>query len=108
MTAMDVWNLSNDANAAADAAQAALIGMIAHVGSSGFGVDGLRELNLALKAGSWSVYRVHRTRPPVCYLSGSFQRRDTTGACLQVYRDRLYRHDRTFDTLGAASTPALK
>ena len=108
MTAMDVWNLCNDANASADAAQAALIGMIAHIGSSEFTVEGLRQLNQALEAGSWSVYRVHRTRPPICYLSGSFRRRDTTGACFQVYRDHLYRRDRTFDALGIDASPALK
>lgn len=105
---MNVWTLCDDASASADAAQAALIGMISHLGSPGFTTGGLRELNLALEAGSWSVYRVRRTQPPVCYLSSSFRRLDTTGACFQVYRDHLYRRDRTFDALGEDGAPRLK
>ena len=30
-------------------------------------------------------------RVPVCYLSNSYKRRDTTGSCFLAYRDGLYR-----------------
>jgi DNA-binding CsgD family transcriptional regulator len=95
---MQVWTVS-EPGAAADAAQAALLGMIPHLGSPAFKRHALAAINLGLCSGSWSVYRIRRDAPPVCYLSESHQRPDTTPACLHAYRTWLYRHDRTFEAL---------
>jgi DNA-binding CsgD family transcriptional regulator len=95
---MHVWTVS-EPGIAADAAQAALIGMIPHLGSPGFKRHALAAINLGLASGSWSVYRIRRDAPPVCYLSESHGRPDTTPACLHAYRTWLYRHDRTFEAL---------
>jgi DNA-binding CsgD family transcriptional regulator len=95
---MNIWTLS-DGGASRDVAQGVLVGMISHFGSAGFSVQGLKELNRAIAVGSWSVYRLFPRQPPVCYFSTSFNRRDTTAACFQVYQSRLYRQDRTFEAL---------
>jgi DNA-binding CsgD family transcriptional regulator len=104
---MHVWTVS-EPGAAPDAAQAALIGMIPHLGSPGFQRHALAALNLGLPSGSWSVYRIRRDAPPVCYLSGSHQRPDTTPACLLAYRSWLYRHDRTFEALSESAASGVK
>ena len=101
---MQVWTVS-EPGVAADAAQAALLGMIPHLGSSAFRSQALAAINLGLPSGSWSVYRIRRDAPPVCYLSGSHARPDTTPACLHAYRTWLYRHDRTFEALADARHP---
>jgi DNA-binding CsgD family transcriptional regulator len=97
---MNIWTVSEpDAANAADAAQAALLAMIPHLGSPAFQRHALAAINLGLRSGSWSVYRIHRDAPPDCYLSQSHERPDTTPACFHAYRTRLYRRDRTFAAL---------
>lgn len=104
---MHVWTVS-EPGVAADAAQAALLGMIPHLGSPGFRRQALAAINLGLPSGSWSVYRIRRNAPPVCYLSESHERPDTTADCLQVYRTWLYRHDRTFEALADGAGDRVK
>lgn len=96
---MNVWTLA-ETRSASDAALDALSRIIAHIGSQEFTARALGDINRALPAGSWSVYRTAPATRPVCYLSDSYQRADTTGHCFRAYRDGLYREDRTFDALG--------
>lgn len=102
---MNTWTLG-DARASTDLSMETLTRLISHFGSPDFSVKGIEEINVALAVGSWSVYRVNPALPPVCYLSGSFRRRDTTASCFQVYRERLYKHDRTFDIIGGRHNAA--
>lgn len=75
----------------------ALAGVIACVGRADFGQAALECLNAALPVGWWSVYRVFESAPPQLYLHGSFRVPDGTDQSWTVYRDGLYRSDRTFD-----------
>lgn len=105
---MNIWTL-DDARKSTDLSMEALTRLISHFGSQDFSAKGIEGINIALAVGSWSVYRVNPALPPVCYLSGSFRRRDTTASCFQVYRERLYQRDRTFDIIGGRSnTISLK
>lgn len=101
---MNTWTLAHG-EASSDPAQAALLGMIAHVGSPAFTGAALAALNRSLPAGSWSVYQTSPEREPVCYLSDSFERRDTTPACFRAYQTGLYRGDRTFASLAPSPAP---
>jgi DNA-binding CsgD family transcriptional regulator len=96
---MQTWSLAPAASSRRDvqACLAGVIGGIGATGEGGFARRALVSVNEALRAGSWSVYRVWRDQPPVLYLSSSHGVRDTTRDCFQAYRDGLYRRDRTFD-----------
>ncbi len=105
---MNIWTLP-ESSQTSDIAHATLISMIPYVGSPAFTTNALAEVNNAFHAGSWSVYRIFGEAPPICYLSNSFRRRDTTGACFSAYRGGLYHRDRSFETLrGSRSLPHLK
>ncbi|HEY8608240.1 MAG TPA: helix-turn-helix transcriptional regulator [Noviherbaspirillum sp.] len=97
---MNAWTLAQE-RPAPELALDALSQIIAHIGTPLFPSRALTTINRALPAGSWSVYRTAAATRPVCYLSDSYQRADTTGLCFRAYRDGLYREDRTFDALGA-------
>jgi DNA-binding CsgD family transcriptional regulator len=95
---MNVWTVA-EGGSPSDIALYSLSKIIAHIGAQDFTSGVLREINRGLAAGSWSVYRTFGRRLPVCYLSNSYKRRDTTGRCFLAYRDGLYQQDRTFDAL---------
>jgi DNA-binding CsgD family transcriptional regulator len=82
-----------------DAGQRALAGLIGALGAERFAAAALEALNGPLQAGSWSVYRVWRDRPPVLHLSASRGVADTTQLCFAAYHDGLYRRDRSFDAV---------
>ncbi|WP_151638239.1 helix-turn-helix transcriptional regulator [Noviherbaspirillum aerium] len=103
---MNVWTVAEAgspsdiaSDTVSDIALYSLSKIISHIGAQDFTSSVLREINRGLAAGSWSVYRTCGRRVPVCYLSNSYKRRDTTGSCFLAYRDGLYREDRTFDAL---------
>ncbi|MEO8152915.1 MAG: LuxR C-terminal-related transcriptional regulator [Rhizobacter sp.] len=83
--------------------QASLAGVISAMGDSGFAGCALASVNGALNAASWSVYRVWKDRAPVLHFSSSHGVQDTTQECFAVYRDGLYRRDRTFDAARTAA-----
>ncbi|GIZ50331.1 helix-turn-helix transcriptional regulator [Noviherbaspirillum aridicola] len=95
---MNAWTLAEE-NPSGSFALDALSRIIAHIGSPGFASAALSDINRGLPAGSWSVYRTSTASAPVCYLSGSYLRRDATGHCFRAYRDGLYREDSTFEAL---------
>lgn len=95
---MNTWTVA-EGGSPSDIALYSLSKIIAHIGAQDFTSSVLREINRGLAAGSWSVYRTFGRRLPVCYLSNSYKRRDTTGRCFLAYREGLYREDRTFDAL---------
>ena len=99
---MQSWTIAAPAPAQKDV-QACLAGVIGAVGDSAFPQAALASVNGALHAASWSVYRVWQDRAPVLHLSSSLGVRDTTRDCFQVYRDGLYKRDRTFDAYSEAS-----
>lgn len=105
---MNVWTVI-ERQAPSDLAMDALSKIISHIGSPEFTGSVLREINRGMAVGSWSVYRTSPRRVPVCYLSNSYKRRDTTGHCFTAYRNGLYRQDRTFDALeGCAGKEDIK
>lgn len=95
---MNFWTVA-EGSSPSDIALYSLSKIVAHIGTQDFTSGVLREINRGLAAGSWSVYRTSGRRLPVCYLSNSYKRRDTTGRCFLAYREGLYREDRTFDAL---------
>jgi len=94
---------------ASPANQRALAGVIAAIGSPGFGDAALHALNDgALDAASWSVYQVWRERQerePVLHLSASRGIADTTRDCFAAYRGGLYRRDASFDRVRGDAHP---
>ena len=98
---MNAWTLA-EGNSASDLALDTLSRIIAHIGTREFTAGALHEINYALPAGSWSVYRTATAAPPVCYLSDSYRRPDATAQCFRAYRDGLYRDDRTFEALAGS------
>lgn len=94
---------------ASPANQRALAGVIAALGSPGFGDAALHALNDgALDAASWSVYQVWRERKerePVLHLSASRGIADTTRDCFAAYRGGLYRRDASFDRVRSGASP---
>lgn len=100
---MDTWALPQPGERAV---QRSLCGVIDAVGRPGFAASALAHLNGALAAGSWSVYRLWRDRPPVLHLSASHGIPDTTCDCFAAYRDHgLYQRDRSFDAVRSAPRP---
>ena len=92
----------------AERAAAALAGVIASVGRADFGRAALECLNRSLPLGWWSVYRVFDRAPPQLHLQASFGVPDGTDQSWNVYRDGLYRSDRSFDCArGAGPRPAI-
>lgn len=76
--------------------EAALAGLIASIGSDGFGPDGLAQLNRWMPVCWWSIYHLFDNSPPSLYALGSFGVPDGTRRSWQVYRESLYRFDETF------------
>jgi len=86
------------------ALQRSMGGLIGAIGDPDFARRALRDLNVALSAGSWSVYQRYTDRPPVMHLSASHGVADTTRDCFAAYRDDgLYRRDATLDAVRAAT-----
>lgn len=79
-----------------EAAQHALAGLIASIGTSSFGTEGLASLNLWMPFCWWSIYRLSDCAPPSVHAMGSFRVRDGTVRSWRVYRESLYRRDETF------------
>jgi DNA-binding CsgD family transcriptional regulator len=98
---MNVWTLA-EGGSVSDAAQHTLAEVIGRVGSAEFSTQALHDINRTMAVGSWSAYRTFPRTTPVCYLSNSFERRDTTSSCFLAYRQGIYRRDRTFDALDAS------
>lgn len=98
------------ADAATEATSAAmLVPMVRHIGADGFGAATLVGLNEAqLHAASWSVYQLWPERPPTLHLSASLGVADTTRDCFGVYRDGLYRLDRSFDGVRRGDSAVLR
>jgi len=104
---MRLWTLPTPA--APGAALQALVPLVGAIGLPGFAQAALHGLNQAqLQAASWSVYRVWRQRPPEKYLSASVGVADTTEACFDVYRQGLYRLDRSFDAVRPGQVAVLR
>jgi len=99
---MNVWTLT-EGGSVSDAAQHTLAQVIARVGSADFSTQALHDINRTMAVGSWSAYRTYPRTTPVCYLSNSFERRDTTSSCFLAYRQGIYRRDRTFEALDASA-----
>lgn len=98
---MNVWTLAEGGSGSvSDAAQHTLAGVITRIGSADFSARALGDINRAMAVGSWSAYRMWPSTMPVCYLSSSFERQDTTASCFHAYRQGIYRRDRTFNALG--------
>lgn len=104
---MNVWTVA-EGGSPSDIALYSLSKIIGHIGAQDFTSSVLREINRGLAAGSWSVYRTFGRRLPVCYLSNSYKRRDTTGRCFLAYREGLYQQDRTFDALGGSKDKEIR
>jgi DNA-binding CsgD family transcriptional regulator len=100
---MQTWRIAPQGGPRHDV-QSSLAGLIGSVGRESFAQDALVQINRAVRAGSWAVYRVWKDRAPVLHLSSAHGVRDTTRDCFAAYLDGLYRRDRTFDAvqLGAA------
>ena len=97
------------APAPAGLARHPLAGLVAAIGLPGFAQAALDSLNAAqLQAASWSVYRLRPQRPPEKYLSASAGVPDTTEACFDVYRQGLYRADRSFDAVAPGQAAVLR
>lgn len=77
--------------------QACLQGVIEHLGAADFAQAGLGSINQAVRAGSWSVYRLRPQLPPLLHLSAAYGVPDTTRDCFAAYLSGLYRHDASFD-----------
>ncbi|MDM0026081.1 helix-turn-helix transcriptional regulator [Variovorax saccharolyticus] len=75
----------------------ALAGLIGSVGADDFSRRALAHINRMLPVCWWSVYRLHEQGPPEIHLNASFEARDRTAAAFRVYRQGLYRADRSFD-----------
>lgn len=111
-TTMNLWTLPAPAApgpARPGPALQALVPLVGAIGLPGFAQVALDGLNRAqLPAASWSVYRVWRQRPPEKYLSASVGVADTTEACFDVYRQGLYRLDRSFDVVRSGQVALLR
>lgn len=106
---MKLWTLPNPAAPGSAPAPHPLVALVGAIGLPGFAQCALAGLNQAqLQAASWSVYRVWRQRPPVKYLSASVGVADTTEACFDVYRQGLYRLDRSFDAVVPGQVAMLR
>lgn len=79
--------------------QACLGALIGQLGEPGFAAGALAGLNQALRAGSWSVYRLRTGQPPVLHCSAARGVPDTTRECFAAYLDGLYRRDASFDAV---------
>ena len=100
---MQSWNLAEYAGNGAPCggrghrADEVLAGLIGATGRTAFAPKALLCLNDAVPAGSWSVYRLWRDRPPRLHLSASRMAVDSTAACFATYHDAgLYRRDSSF------------
>ncbi len=93
---MQTWQIA-PRDVAHSGVTSSLTRMIGAIGDASFAHTALSGMNSSLHAASWSVYRVWKDRAPVLHLSSSHGVHDTTRDCFQVYRDGLYRRDRTFD-----------
>ncbi|MFZ2990537.1 helix-turn-helix transcriptional regulator, partial [Ideonella sp.] len=77
--------------------QACLAGLIGQLGDAAFAQGGLDSLNHAVRAGSWSVYRLRPAKAPLLHLSAARGVADTTRDCFAAYVGGLYRRDASFD-----------
>ena len=106
---MPHWILPTTAAPGAAPPPHPLVAMVGALGLPDFAQRTLAGLNQAqLQAASWSVYRVWRQRPPEKYLSASIGVADTTEACFEVYRQGLYRLDRSFDQVQPGQVAVLR
>ena len=88
---------------------AALATMIGAIGTPAFAQAALQGINqLPLRAASWSVYQVWRNQPPRLHVSASLGIADTTRDCFEVYRQDLYRLDRSFDAVQRGQAGVLR
>ncbi|NDY90023.1 LuxR family transcriptional regulator [Ideonella livida] len=96
---MHVWSTATPAVSTAWAAaeQACLAGLIEQLGEHDFAQGALHSLNKAVRAGSWSVYRLRPGRTPVLHCSAALGVPDTTRDCFAAYLGGLYRRDASFD-----------
>lgn len=76
--------------------ESALSGLIASIGSDGFGPEGLAQLNRWMPLCWWAVYRLFEDAAPQLHALGCFNVPDGTRRAWQVYRESLYRFDETF------------
>ncbi|HEU4460534.1 MAG TPA: helix-turn-helix transcriptional regulator [Methylibium sp.] len=87
--------------------QRALAALIATIGAARFADTALAALNHGgVRAASWAVYELRPAAAPVLHLSASLGVEDTTRECFRVYRESLYRADRSFATAGGAPEQA--
>jgi DNA-binding CsgD family transcriptional regulator len=94
---------------AAGACLQALAPLVAAIGTPGFAQAALHGLNAGpLRAASWSVYQVCCQQPPQLHLSASVGVADTTRDCFSVYRQGLYRLDRSFDAVRSGHAAVLR
>jgi len=110
---MKHWSLpvpDRHADAAASACRLhALAGLVGQLGGPGFAQGALQALNAAqLHAASWSVYQLWPQQAPRLHLSASLGVADTTRDCFEVYRQGLYRADRSFDAVPVGDAAVLR
>lgn len=102
---MNTWSLDACAPVAATAEQACLAGLIEHLGAPQFEQAGLASINHAVRAGSWSVYRLRPRQTPLLHLSAAAGVPDTTRDCFAAYLGGLYRRDASFDLVRRQRRP---
>jgi DNA-binding CsgD family transcriptional regulator len=81
---------------AGERAMEAMGGLIACIGSPGFGNEALAQLNRCLPVSWWSVFRLFDDGAPSMPASGSYHAQDGTADSWAEYRSSLYRDDETF------------
>jgi hypothetical protein len=103
---MQTWALAAPIERPASPVQSTLADVIGSIGQAGFARAALEHVNGSVGAGSWSVYRVWRDRPPVMHLSASRAELDITKDCFAAYRDGgLYLRDRSFEPVRGLQRP---
>lgn len=102
---MLAWTPRPDAALTSGPEHRCLIGLIEHLGEAHFAHSALESLNRAVRAGSWSVYRLRPRQTPLLHLSAARGVPDTTRDCFSAYLGGLYRQDASFDAVRRQPRP---
>lgn len=75
----------------------AAAGLVSCIGSSDFAESVLHRLHSLVPLGAWTVFRMSEGEAPSLEMAATFGQRNVPADCWRIYRDGLYRSDKSFE-----------
>ena len=81
--------------------------IVSRIGDTEFCDAVLHHLHRVLPLGAWTVFRMREGQAPELEMAATFGGKDMPGECWRIYREGLYRSDRSFDRVRQATNSGL-